>query len=160
MLCHASPCNEAVNVFLFSENTWVESPTCRTRSALVGACRIRTLLFSHPVGCVQFGRLIAKATLTLLYLSAFFSCLTLMVPRKPNANNKGIKYYIIRESIKHLDKADKPALWGNTTKIILLQTLAMFFWNKSSEIEANPTSIWHATIIKQCTHMMYKISVW
>lgn len=50
-----------------------------------------------------------------------------MVPRKPNAKNKGIKYYIIRENIKRLDKADKPALWENITKIILSQTLAMFF---------------------------------
>lgn len=41
--------------------------------------------------------------------------------------NKGVKYYIIRESIKCLDKDDKPALWGNITKIIFLQTLAMVF---------------------------------
>lgn len=42
-----------------------------------------------------------------------------MIPRKPNAENKVVKYYIIRESIKRLDKADKPALWGNATKIVL-----------------------------------------
>lgn len=37
--------------FLLSENIWVELPT-RSRSARVGARRIRTLLFSHPAGCV------------------------------------------------------------------------------------------------------------
>lgn len=42
-----------------------------------------------------------------------------MIPRKPNAENKVVKYYIIRESIKRLDKADKPALWGNIAKIVL-----------------------------------------
>lgn len=44
------PMQRSGQCFLLSENTWVELPTWSRKSALAGACRMRTLLFSHP-GC-------------------------------------------------------------------------------------------------------------